>query len=78
MQQSKMKCEIYIFNFGYLSSDDTAYLCEQGCEDPWLSYEAKRVHGQKNWRNTALDIHQSPRYWRFKSSGMVHHVNLQM
>jgi hypothetical protein len=47
MQQSKINCEIYIFNFGYLSSDNTVYLCEQGCKNPWLSSEAKKVHGAK-------------------------------
>jgi hypothetical protein len=38
---SKISPEIKIFNFGYLSSGQYI-LPEQGCEDPWLVFEAKK------------------------------------
>jgi hypothetical protein len=34
---------------------DTLYLREQGCEDPWLFYEAKRGQTAKYLGNTALN-----------------------
>jgi hypothetical protein len=33
---------------------DTLYLRERGWENPWLSFEAKRVRGQNSLVNTAL------------------------
>ena len=33
----------------------TLYLREQGCEDPWLFFEGKRVREQKSLGNTGLD-----------------------
>jgi hypothetical protein len=39
---------------------DTIYLREQGCEDPWLLLEAKRVPRAKNLGNTAIYLSM---YW---------------
>ena len=33
---------------------NTSYLCEQGCGDPWLFFETKRVPRVKSLENTAL------------------------
>jgi len=34
---------------------ETAYLCEQGCEDPWLFFEDKGVRDQKCLGNTDVE-----------------------
>jgi hypothetical protein len=33
---------------------DTLYLCEQGCEDLWIFYEAKRGPQAKRFRKNCL------------------------
>jgi len=40
----------------------TAYLCEQGCEDPWLFFEDKGVWDQKweKWKNIPGIIKAKP------------------
>jgi hypothetical protein len=45
-----------MFNFGYLSSGHL-FLHDQGCEDPWLFFEAKLVRKQKRLGNTLYSIH---------------------
>jgi hypothetical protein len=34
---------------------ETAYLLEQGCENPWLFFEDKGVCNQKYWGNTDVE-----------------------
>jgi len=36
---------------------DTLFLREQGCEDPWLFFEAKLVRKQTRLGNTLYNIH---------------------
>ena len=46
--------EIQIFNFN-INQPDTLYVREQGYEDPWLLFEAKRGSASKKfWGKTAL------------------------
>jgi len=44
---------------------DILYLREQGCEDPWLFFEAERVPRAEILGNTALDFHS----WGSSSKG---------
>jgi hypothetical protein len=44
---SKITSEIKNFNFGYLTSGNVC-LHEQGCEDPWLFFGAKRSPRRRN------------------------------
>jgi len=35
---------------------DNLYVCEQGCKDPWLFFEARRgPWAKKVWKNTDVD-----------------------
>jgi hypothetical protein len=49
---SKISFDIYILNFGNLSSGH--YLREQGYEEPWLFFESKRILRAKILGNTGL------------------------
>ena len=42
---SVLKYKFYILDTYHT---DSLYLREQGCEDPWLFYEAKGIRGQKS------------------------------
>jgi len=47
-----------VFYFKFLILDiydlDTLYLHEQGCEDLWLFFKAKRSVSKKSWGNTDI------------------------
>ena len=53
-RDTKIGSEILIFNL-YTYHPDTVYLHEQGYEDPWLFFEAKRCPREKSLGNTAVD-----------------------
>jgi hypothetical protein len=49
--KSSMRYKLLILNT-YLP--DTLYLCEQGCEDPWLFFEAIKGFASKNFWETLI------------------------
>jgi hypothetical protein len=51
--KSVLRYKFLILNTNHL---DNLYLFEQGCEDPWLFFEAKRGPQAKNMGNTGLDV----------------------
>ena len=52
---SKISSKQHIFLILDIYHPDTLYLCEQGCENPWLMSTQKGVGDQKSLGNTALD-----------------------
>jgi hypothetical protein len=59
LSQSR-KNNIFLYTFFILGTYhlDILYLCEQGREDPWIFYEAKRVCEQTSLGNIAISYQE--------------------